>query len=31
MKFDVKEWPVFAKYYNDSTFKEITDTSKLDL
>ncbi len=31
MKFDIKEWPVFEKYYDDSDFKEITDTNKLDL
>lgn len=31
MKFDIKEWPEFAKYYDDSNFKEITDTSKLEL
>lgn len=31
MKFDIKEWPVFVKYHNDPNFKEITDTSNLEL
>ena len=31
MKFDIKEWPVFEKYHNDPKFKEITDTSNLEL
>lgn len=27
MKFDIKEWPVFARYLNDSEFQKLTDTS----
>lgn len=31
MKFDVKEWPVFANYYKDNDFIKMTDTTSLDL
>ena len=31
MKFDVKEWPVFANYYEDNDFIEMTDTTSLEL
>lgn len=30
MKFDVKEWPVFSKYYKDRDFIKITDTTNLE-
>lgn len=31
MKFDIKEWPVFDKYKNDSAFQSIVDTSNMVL
>lgn len=31
MKFDIKEWPVFSKYFEDPKFKDLTDTSNLEL
>ena len=31
MKFDVKEWPVFANYYKDNDFIKMTDKTSLDL
>lgn len=31
MMFDIKEWPVFAKYYDDNDFIKMTDTTNLEL